>query len=84
MERKEDSDWVKACKWVEVNCKRGRGRGRKTWRVCVEEDMKALGLRAEDAQERLRWRKAIRGDHLTRVSMEKTDVILVIIIYYFI
>jgi hypothetical protein len=54
----------------EVNGRGGRGRGRKTWRECVEEDMKALGLRAEDAQERLRWRKAIWGDHLTRASME--------------
>jgi hypothetical protein len=61
MERKEDSVWVKAGQWVEVNGKRGRGRDRKTWTECVEEDMKMLGLRAEDAQERLRWRKAIRG-----------------------
>jgi hypothetical protein len=29
MERKEDCDWVKACQWIEVNVKRGRGRGRK-------------------------------------------------------
>jgi Arc/MetJ-type ribon-helix-helix transcriptional regulator len=34
MERK-DSDWVKACQWVEVNSKRGRGRGRKTWTESV-------------------------------------------------
>jgi hypothetical protein len=27
----------------------------------VEKDMMVLGLRVEDAQERLRWRKAIRG-----------------------
>jgi hypothetical protein len=33
MERKEDSDWVKACKWVEVNGKTGCGRGTKTWSV---------------------------------------------------
>jgi hypothetical protein len=59
MERKEDSDWVKACQWVEVSGKRGRGRDRKTW--SVGEDVKALGLRAEDAQERLRWRRLIRG-----------------------
>jgi hypothetical protein len=37
---------------------------------CVEEDMKVLGLRAEDAQVRLRCRKAIWGDCLTRASME--------------
>jgi hypothetical protein len=69
MERKEDSDWVKACQWLEVNGKGGRGRGRKTWRVRGE-DVKALGLRVEDAQEKSRWRKAIWGDHLTRASME--------------
>jgi S-adenosylmethionine synthetase len=27
----------------------------------VGEDVKVLGLRAEDAQERLRWRRLIRG-----------------------
>jgi hypothetical protein len=69
MEKEEDSDWVKACQRVEVNSKRRRGRGRKTWRECVE-GMKALGLRAEDAQERLRWRKVIWGDRLTRANME--------------
>jgi hypothetical protein len=37
---------------------------------CVEEDMKVLGLRAEDAQERLRWRWLYWGDRLTRASME--------------
>jgi hypothetical protein len=29
VERK-DSDWVKACQWVEVNGKRGRGRSSRT------------------------------------------------------
>jgi glutathione S-transferase len=70
MVRREDCDWVKVCQWVEVNGKRGHGRGRKTWREWVEEDMKALGLRSEDAQERLRRRKAIWGDRLTRACME--------------
>jgi hypothetical protein len=39
VERKDDNDWVKACQRVEAAGKRGRGRGRKTWRECVCGDM---------------------------------------------
>ena len=44
LERKEEKDWVSACRNLEVGDKRGRGRGRKTWRECVDEDMKTFGL----------------------------------------
>jgi hypothetical protein len=47
---------------------------------CVEEDMKVLGLKVEDAQVRLRWGKALWGDCLTRARMEQTDIKPVIII----
>ena len=40
---------------------RSRGRGRKTWNECVEEDMKRLGLKRVDAQDRIVWRNAIVG-----------------------
>ena len=61
VERKEDGDWVKACQRLEVSGRRGRGRGRKTWRECVAEDMKVLGLEERDVQDRLKWRRGILG-----------------------
>ncbi|HXJ94687.1 MAG TPA: reverse transcriptase domain-containing protein [Terriglobia bacterium] len=70
VERKADDDWVRACQRIEVEGKRCRGRGRKTWRECVVEDLKVLGLREEEAQNRLRWRRGIRGDRLTCASTD--------------
>ena len=37
---------------MEVVGKVGRGRGRKTWLQCVNSDMKDLGLRVGEAQDR--------------------------------
>jgi hypothetical protein len=62
VQRKDDRDWVKACQRLEVGGKRGRGRGKKTWRECVEEDMRMFGLREVDAQDRMRWRRGILSD----------------------
>ena len=45
VERKDDVDWVKACQRLEVSGRRGRGRGKKTWRECVAEDMRVLGAK---------------------------------------
>src|SRR5664279_795918 len=42
VERKDTDDWVSACRNMEVEGKRGRGRGRKTWKECVANDMKKL------------------------------------------
>ena len=52
VERKEDGDWVKACQRLEVSGMRGKGR--MTWRECVAEDMKVLGLEERDVQDRLK------------------------------
>jgi hypothetical protein len=35
---------------------RGKGRGRKTWGECMKDDMKVLGLRYEDAWDRVIWK----------------------------
>ena len=61
MERKADDDWVKKCTRVEVDGNVGRGRGRKTWLQCVNRDMKGLGLRVEEAQDRQLGRRKIFG-----------------------
>src|SRR6187401_638600 len=57
VERKADDDWVKKCTKVEVVGKVGRGRGRKTWLQCVNSDMKDLGLKVGEAQDRQLWRR---------------------------
>ena len=46
VERKEPADWVSACRSMVVESVKGRGRGRprKTWRQCVDEDMAKLNL----------------------------------------
>ena len=47
MERKSGDDWVSACRNVVVAGVRCVGRGRKTWRECVRDDMEELGLHPE-------------------------------------
>ena len=44
MQRKDAVDRVKACQRLEVSGRRGRGMSKKTWRECVAEDMRVLGL----------------------------------------
>ena len=40
-------DCVSACRNVKVAAVRCAGRNRKTWRECVDDDMKVLGLQPE-------------------------------------
>ena len=61
VERKEEGDWVSACRDMIdmiVAGERGRGRGRKTWKECVADDMRKIELRREDAQDRDVWRSS--------------------------
>ena len=60
VERKEDENWVKKCRTLEVEGKRRRGRPEKTWDEVVKEDMTAWGLSREMAQDRGRWREALK------------------------
>ena len=61
VEHKNGDDWVSACKKVEVAGARCKGRKRKTWYECVEDDMEALGLHPEWAVFRDMWRGFISG-----------------------
>ena len=77
VERKGVEDWVSACRDLSVVGLSGRdlskGRGWKTWRECVNDDMKKLNLVKADAQDRTLWRAAIMGNRLTRASTDKNQ-----------
>ena len=47
VEGKSGNDWVSACRKVLVAGVRCAGRGRKTWRECVKDDMDELSLHSE-------------------------------------
>ena len=74
VERKSRSDMVSACRdWV-VEGTRGKGRGKKTWKDCVKEDMKRFHLRSEIAQDRCAWRRVINGEPSNPCWHGKMDV----------
>ena len=75
-ERKQPDEWVSACRHIVVESVKGRGRGRprKTWRECVEEDMSKLKLGVKDTQDREVWRNGILGNRLTRAVARKTTL----------
>ena len=61
VERKSGDDWVSACRNVVVAGVRCAGRGRKTWRECVKDDVVQLGLHPEWAVFRDMWRGFVSG-----------------------
>src|SRR5271163_2463175 len=61
VERKASDDWVSACRGLEVDEARGRGRPKKTWQECVNSDLKMLGLDRGLAQDWTGWRDGIMG-----------------------
>ena len=60
VQRKGNMDWVKRCTEYEVSGNVGRGRGRKTWKECVENDLKRLNLDPSMATDRESWRRLVR------------------------
>jgi hypothetical protein len=74
VERKNKSDWVSACRKLEVEGVRGKGRGRTTWDECVRDDINGLGLRKEDAQDRVRWKGVTYGNRPTLPKCGNEDV----------
>jgi hypothetical protein len=67
---RNNRDWVSRCRELLVEGVRGRGRGRKSWMECVEEDMGRLHLRREDALDKTTWRNGILGNRPTRARAE--------------
>ena len=58
----EEDKWILKCRTLEIEGTRFRGRGKKKWVEVVEKDMKALGLKKTDVQDRGKWRRKIGGE----------------------
>ena len=75
VERKDKEDWISRCRDMRVEEKWVRGRGKKKWMECVSGDMKLMGLRVEEAQNRNLWKIGIAGKRQTRknANMHQID-----------
>ena len=58
--RREDDNILKEALMMEVNGQRKRGRPKMTWKRQVEESVKKVGLKIEEAADRTRWREGVR------------------------
>ena len=58
--RREEKHILRQALELQVDGARGKGRPRKTWRKQVEEEMKKVGLKNEDAPNRAKWREVVR------------------------
>ena len=59
--RREDDNTLKKAMLMEVNGQRKRGRPKMTWKRQVEESVKKVGLKIEDAADRTGWREGVRA-----------------------
>ena len=61
IERQPADAWPNAVRHLVVPGTAPRGRPKKRWQDCVNEDLRALKLKKEDAMERDKWRRLIRS-----------------------
>jgi len=73
LERMESDNWVSACRGLEVEGKRCRGRGKKSWEECWKDDCKKMNLDPKLAGNRDLWRRCIHGEVPTRVLHGKRN-----------
>ena len=59
MVRRDDESILKKAMMFEVNGPRKRGRPKQTWKKQVEENIKKIGLKVEEAKDRARWREGV-------------------------
>ena len=59
--RRDDESILKKAMMFEVNGPRQRGRPKQTWKKQVEENIKKIGLRVEEATDCARWREGVRA-----------------------
>jgi len=79
VEFKDNSDMdhmVSACRELQVEGTKSKGRGRITWNECVKVDMKWLGLVKDGARNGDKWRSLTTGNHSTLPKCGNEGVIL--------
>ena len=59
---RDDQQWVKKCMDFKVDGSAGRGRPRKSWLECVNDDMKKFDLKGEMVRDGNVWQSAIHGN----------------------
>ena len=52
---------LKKAMMLQVKGQRKRGRPKQTWKRQVEDSLKKIGLRVEEATDRSRWREGVRA-----------------------
>ena len=60
VKRREEGHIIRRAMELEVEARRGRGRPKKTWSSCIQEDLRKLNLREEDIHDRREWERLIR------------------------
>ena len=58
--RRDEESVLKKAMMLQVNGQRKRGRPKQTWKRQVEESLKKIGLRVEEATDRATWREGVR------------------------
>jgi len=61
VEQRDDNDSVKRCMMRKAEGIRQRGRPKKAWWDCVNNDIESLGPSQKDVQLRNKWRTRIKG-----------------------
>ena len=59
--RREEDDALRKALRFTLEGRRRRGRPRKTWKKQVEESIKKVDLKKEDALDRARWREGVKS-----------------------
>ena len=70
VECKSHDDGVSACRDLDVEGVKRKGRSRKSWKECVRNDLTSLGLKRDWALDRVRRRGCICGSRPTHASMD--------------